>query len=289
MYLERSGSAVPTTNNRMELQALIEALQAVSPESRITVYSDSRRAIHTILERAPIGEQAEWRLKDGERPPNLEQVQQALSLFRSRPRCRIKWVAAHRGNRWNERALHARVPRPQGRTPSRDPRRPQRRGPEGQGHSRGNGTPDNIAHTEFANDGRTPMLASEQAIVIAAAAEDWPDGRTLTPRKATREPNGTLWFGADLDPEGDQVWFRIEEEAIRGMPRRNARSPRPPSAGRPPRLARGGPLTQVRDQPLRGPGRRDRRHVDRTAPLVRRTSTSSVPRRERPIAPHQRP
>ena len=62
------------------------------------------------------------------------------------------------------------------------------------------------------------MLASEHAIVIAAAAQDWPDGRTLTPRQGTREPNGTLWFGADLDPEGDQVWFRIEEDAIRRMP-----------------------------------------------------------------------
>ena len=62
------------------------------------------------------------------------------------------------------------------------------------------------------------MLASEQAIVIARTAEDRPDGRTLTPRKATREPNGTLWFGADLDHAGDQVWFRIEEDAIRRMP-----------------------------------------------------------------------
>ena len=62
------------------------------------------------------------------------------------------------------------------------------------------------------------MLASEQAIVIAGTGEDWPDGRTLTPRKPTREPNGTLWFGADLDPKGDQVWFWMEEEAIRRMP-----------------------------------------------------------------------
>ena len=62
------------------------------------------------------------------------------------------------------------------------------------------------------------MPDSEEAIIIAAAADDWLDGRTLTPRRATCEPNGTLWFGADLDREGDQVWFRIEEEAIRRMP-----------------------------------------------------------------------
>ncbi len=62
------------------------------------------------------------------------------------------------------------------------------------------------------------MPDSEQAIVIAGPVEDRPDGPTLTPRKATREPNGTLWFGADLEPTEDQVWFRIEEDAIRRMP-----------------------------------------------------------------------
>ena len=31
-------------------------------------------------------------------------------------------------------------------------------------------------------------------------------------------PNGTLWFGADIDPEGDQVWFRIAADAIYRMP-----------------------------------------------------------------------
>ena len=56
------------------------------------------------------------------------------------------------------------------------------------------------------------------AIVIAGKRDDWPDQpRTLTPRKATREPNGTLWFGAELDASGDQIWFRIKEEAVRRM------------------------------------------------------------------------
>ena len=88
----------------MELQALIGALRAVSPESRVTVYSDSQIAIRTILERAPVWEQAGWRLKNGQEPRNLEQVKQVLRLSRSRPGCRIEWVAAHRSNHWNERA-----------------------------------------------------------------------------------------------------------------------------------------------------------------------------------------
>ena len=50
------------------------------------------------------------------------------------------------------------------------------------------------------------MTGGELAVVIAGRREDWPRGaRTLTPREPTREPNGTLWFGADLDPDGSQV------------------------------------------------------------------------------------
>ena len=60
---------------------------------------------------------------------------------------------------------------------------------------------------------------SEPAIVISGRRDDWPDGaRTLTPRKSSREPNGTLWFGAELDVSRDQVWFRIEAEAVRRIP-----------------------------------------------------------------------
>lgn len=63
------------------------------------------------------------------------------------------------------------------------------------------------------------MSNAESAIVIAGRRDDWPDGpRTLEPRMATREPNGTLWFGADLDGSGDQVWFRIDEASIGRLP-----------------------------------------------------------------------
>ena len=61
------------------------------------------------------------------------------------------------------------------------------------------------------------------AVVIEGTREDWPGGaRTLTPRYPTREPNGTFWFGAEL-PAGDQVWFRIAEEAIGRMPEKTPR------------------------------------------------------------------
>ena len=57
------------------------------------------------------------------------------------------------------------------------------------------------------------------AIIIEGRRGDWPGGtRTLTPRAPGREPNGTFWFGAELNPDGDQVWFRIAAEDIGRMP-----------------------------------------------------------------------
>ena len=38
------------------------------------------------------------------------------------------------------------------------------------------------------------------------------------PRDPCPEPNGqSFWFGADLDPDGSQVWFRITSGAVRRM------------------------------------------------------------------------
>ena len=42
------------------------------------------------------------------------------------------------------------------------------------------------------------MSGGQPAIIIAVERGDWPGGPTaLRPRRATREPNGALWFGAD--------------------------------------------------------------------------------------------
>ena len=37
------------------------------------------------------------------------------------------------------------------------------------------------------------------------------------PRDPTREPNGSFWFGAELEPDGCQVWFRITGKAVGRM------------------------------------------------------------------------
>ena len=59
------------------------------------------------------------------------------------------------------------------------------------------------------------MADGDLAIIIKGWRGDWPGGpRILMARPPSREPNGrTCWFGAELDSDGDQVWFRLDDEA----------------------------------------------------------------------------
>ena len=62
-------------------------------------------------------------------------------------------------------------------------------------------------------------MSNGPAIVIDVTREDWPGGpRTLTPLDAHREPNRqAFWFGAELAPDDNEVWFRITLEAVHRM------------------------------------------------------------------------
>jgi len=97
------GHEAHTTNNRMELKALIEAFRALPADAEVTVHSDSRLAVDSIESWAPGWERRGWKRKGGP-IKNLELVQELLELRRSHPACAVEWIAAHAGNRWNEYA-----------------------------------------------------------------------------------------------------------------------------------------------------------------------------------------
>ncbi len=92
-----------TTNNRMEMTALIAAFETLPEDTEITVYSDSRLCVDTITKWAPGWERNGWKRK-GNPLANLDLVKRLLTLYRSHPHCRLEWIAAHDGNRWNEYA-----------------------------------------------------------------------------------------------------------------------------------------------------------------------------------------
>lgn len=86
-----------TTNNRMELTALIAALERCKPGD--VVYTDSSLCRNTVCVWAQRWEALDWRKPDGQTPSNLDLVKRAYAL---KDRATILWVKAHAGNRWNE-------------------------------------------------------------------------------------------------------------------------------------------------------------------------------------------
>lgn len=101
--VQKCGQEPDTTNNRMELQALIEAYRLIEPGESVDIYSDSNLCVQTINQWAAMWEKNSWRRKSGP-IQNLERVQELYGLAQQRPQVKLQWVKAHNGWRWNEYA-----------------------------------------------------------------------------------------------------------------------------------------------------------------------------------------
>ncbi len=102
---ERSGHDPDTTNNRMELMALIQGYGMVEAGEAITVFSDSIYCVRTVNEWAEQWQANGWRRGKKKEPvQNLELVQELFELSRSLPLARAEWIRGHSGHRWNEYA-----------------------------------------------------------------------------------------------------------------------------------------------------------------------------------------
>jgi len=100
---EDHGFEPDTTNNRMELSAMIAGLEMVPPDGAVTVYSDSLLVVNTLTKWAKGWEARGWKRKEGP-VLNLDLVQRAYALLQQRPTVSVEWVRAHDGSRWNEYA-----------------------------------------------------------------------------------------------------------------------------------------------------------------------------------------
>ena len=100
---ELSGGEAQTTNNRMELTAVIEALKALKRECEITLYTDSRYVMDGVNEWMPNWKKNGWRTTNKKSAvKNLELWQELDNLL---PKHKIKWVwvKGHNGHQENER------------------------------------------------------------------------------------------------------------------------------------------------------------------------------------------
>ena len=100
---EKSGHEPDTTNNRMELAALIAAYRKLPEDAEVTVYSDSQLCVNTVNQWAAGWEKRGWQRKGGP-IKNLELVQELYGLAGDHPSVELTWIRAHDGSRWNEYA-----------------------------------------------------------------------------------------------------------------------------------------------------------------------------------------
>lgn len=100
---EISGGFRSTTNNRMEIFAVIKGLEALKTACKVTVHSDSKYLVNAMTEGwVKRWKENNWWRNKQEKAVNIDLWEKLLSL------CEIhgvefKWVKGHDGNRLNEK------------------------------------------------------------------------------------------------------------------------------------------------------------------------------------------
>ncbi len=97
------GGDAETTNNRMELTAAIEALNALKRPCDVLLHTDSKYVMDGIREWLPNWKKRGWKTAS-KKPVKNQDLWQALDEARSRHEVTWKWVKGHSGNDGNEEA-----------------------------------------------------------------------------------------------------------------------------------------------------------------------------------------
>lgn len=97
------GSVPRTTNNRMELKAVIEALKVLEGKCNVDIYSDSRYVVETV-NRGDLGFWMTngWRRRNGSSPANQDLWEELAGLLLLHI-VRTHWIPGHSGLYYNER------------------------------------------------------------------------------------------------------------------------------------------------------------------------------------------
>ena len=99
---ELSGAEALTTNNRMELTAVIRALEALKRSVAARVYTDSEYVRRGITEWLPNWKARGWRTAD-RKPVKNQDLWEQLDAAAARHDLEWKWVKGHSGVPGNER------------------------------------------------------------------------------------------------------------------------------------------------------------------------------------------
>ena len=100
---ELSGAENETTNNRMELTAVIEALKALKTTCIITLYTDSRYVMDGINQWLPNWKKNNWKTSNKKSEVKNIDLWQQLDELVQQHEIKWIWVKGHAGHSENER------------------------------------------------------------------------------------------------------------------------------------------------------------------------------------------
>lgn len=101
--VERSGAERATTNNRMELMAVIRGLEALTQPSNVELYADSQYVLKGLEEWLDQWKARGWRTA-AKRPVKNSELWRRLDELREKHTLRFHWIQGHNGHPENERA-----------------------------------------------------------------------------------------------------------------------------------------------------------------------------------------
>ena len=97
------GGELATTNNRMELMAAIQALEALKRPCRVELHTDSQYVRNGIREWIHSWKARGWKTAD-RKPVKNEDLWKRLDAARLRHEVEWHWIKGHAGHEFNERA-----------------------------------------------------------------------------------------------------------------------------------------------------------------------------------------
>ena len=97
------GGEPETTNNRMEMTAAIEALNALKGPREVILYTDSKYVMDGINKWMPAWKKRGWKTAN-KKPVKNQDLWQALDEAVSRHKIKWNWVRGHTGVEGNEEA-----------------------------------------------------------------------------------------------------------------------------------------------------------------------------------------
>ncbi len=100
---ELSGAEAATTNNRMELTAAIEALNALKKPANVKLHTDSKYVMDGVTKWIHGWKKKGWKTADN-KPVKNEDLWRALEAAANRHNVEWQWVKGHAGDEMNERA-----------------------------------------------------------------------------------------------------------------------------------------------------------------------------------------